>query len=104
MSRKRENTAFDCIQCHRPVPPCDNGSFRNHCPYCLYSRHLDEIPGDRMSDCFGLMEPIGLTYHSKKGYQLIHRCLVCGKLQKNIICQYDSVPDDADRLRRLMVL
>ena len=35
---------------------------RNHCPYCLWSRHLDlERSGDHMSACKRLMRPVGLA-------------------------------------------
>jgi len=37
---------------------------RDHCPYCLYSKHLDIFPGDRKNECKGLMKPIG--YMKKK--------------------------------------
>jgi len=33
---------------------------RNHCPYCLWSVHLDKTPGDRASLCRGGMEPIAI--------------------------------------------
>ena len=61
MSRKTENTAFVCQHCGRQVLPLTNGSFRDHCPFCLFSLHVDEQVGDRMSDCRGLMEPDPLS-------------------------------------------
>lgn len=83
MSRNTENTGFICEQCLTQVKPLTNGSFRNHCPNCLYSKHLDNKPGDRASQCHGLMSPIGIKYSSKKGYQIIHQCKKCGKTGKN---------------------
>lgn len=83
LSRKKENTAFQCEQCQAQINPVTNGSFRNHCPFCLHSKHLDHQPGDRASNCRGLMRPIGWDYSSKKGYQIIHQCNRCGKVQKN---------------------
>lgn len=65
------------------IKPLTNGSYRNHCPYCLYSLHLDQQPGDRESSCRGLMAPVGLDYSIKKGYQIIHKCIKCGKVGKN---------------------
>ncbi|MFD2044283.1 RNHCP domain-containing protein [Ornithinibacillus salinisoli] len=85
MSKKRLNNAFQCEQCGLLVKPLTNGSFRNHCPQCLYSKHLDEIPGDRSSICKGLMEPIEVVYHTKKGYQIVHKCISCGKIRRNIV-------------------
>ena len=55
------------------------GRYHNHCPRCLYSKHVDQqIPGDRASQCQGLMEPIAVI--NKKGkWRLRHHCLECGK-------------------------
>lgn len=94
MSRKAENTNFCCENCHAEVLPVTNGSYRNHCPYCLYSKHLDLMPGDRKSKCKGLMEPIGIDYSSKKGYQLIHQCMICRKIQKNKVAINTVQEDD----------
>ena len=50
--------SFTCRNCGHPVVPAGAGSdHRNHCPNCLCSVHLDIEPGDRESDCGGLMEP-----------------------------------------------
>lgn len=94
LSRKNENTAFQCEQCQAEISPVTNGSYRNHCPFCLYSKHLDHQPGDRLSNCHGLMCPIGWVYSSKKGYQIIHQCNGCGKVQKNKIAIDTSQEDD----------
>lgn len=48
MHKRKLNTAFICQNCKREVLPIPNGSYRNHCPFCLFSLHVDgEIPGDR---------------------------------------------------------
>lgn len=83
MKRRIENTAFQCENCDANIAPLTNGSFRNHCPVCLYSKHMDNFPGDRASECKGLMKPIGLDYSGKKGYQLIHQCTKCNKVGRN---------------------
>ena len=93
MSRKTENTGFICEHCGRMVALLTNGSYRNHCPGCLYSIHVDDMSGDRASGCFGLMHPIGVQYHSKKGYQIIHRCMICGEEKTN-----RTAPDDFEAL------
>lgn len=93
MGRQRENTCFICEKCGETIYPLTNGSYRNHCPFCLYSKHLDIFPGDRASKCHGLMEPVDLAYSSKKGYQLIHKCEDCGKIGKNKIA-LDTVQED----------
>lgn len=70
---------FKCGRCRTFVgPPVSGGSHRNHCPLCLYSRHVDrQTPGDRLSDCRSLMAPAG-TWFRRNGEQVIvHRCLGC---------------------------
>lgn len=53
--------SFTCRNCGYPVVPAGAGSdHRNHCPNCLCSVHLDIEPGDRESDCGGLMEPVAV--------------------------------------------
>ena len=93
MSRTTENTAFQCENCGAAVTPLNNGSFRNHCPECLYSKHLDNLPGDRASNCGGLMKPVAIDYSSKKGYQLIHECAVCHQISRNKVA-VDCVQED----------
>jgi hypothetical protein len=101
MNRKIENASFTCEFCTRNVHPSTNGSYRNHCPFCLYSKHVDVIPGDRASTCGGLMEPIGLKYRSGKGYQIVHKCIRCGVVTVNIIATDTVQPDDIDELAKL---
>lgn len=88
------NNAFACVHCGAEVPPLDNGSYRNHCPYCLYSLHLDINPGDRANECKGVLEPIGVAYNGKKGWVILHRCQRCGETRRNKAALDDSVSDD----------
>jgi DNA-directed RNA polymerase subunit RPC12/RpoP len=73
------DTPFICGHCGRRVGPLPSGGRnRNHCPYCLYSRHVDgERSGDRASSCKGMMEPIGLFERPNGEEVITHRCLVC---------------------------
>jgi hypothetical protein len=98
MSKKNENTGFVCEHCGKLVLPLTNGSYRNHCPFCLYSKHLDEHPGDRNSFCKGLMEPVHLIHHSKKGFQIIHRCLTCNEVRANKMAEGTVQPDVLEKL------
>ena len=100
MSRSDENTGFVCAQCGQSVQALTNGSYRNHCPSCLWSLHVDESPGDRASPCRGLMEPVGMT-KSKKHLQIVHRCLRCGALRRNRVADSTAQPDSIDALVRL---
>ncbi|MET7279083.1 RNHCP domain-containing protein [Kribbella sp. NPDC005582] len=97
MSRSTENTGFTCAHCAAGVSPLTNGSYRNHCPDCLYSLHVDITPGDRENPCGALMRPVQLEHHSAKGYMLVHECLTCGTRRRNRIA-----PDDLDQILILM--
>ncbi len=82
---------FTCKNCGNTVVPEGAGSdHRNHCPYCLFSLHLDEEPGDRASDCHGRMEPIGVWVRKNGEWALIHRCTTCGKLDSNRVAADDN--------------
>ncbi len=102
MSRKTENTGFICRHCGKEVLPLTDGSYRNHCPFCLYSLHVDITPGDRAYNCGGLMEPIKIIYNSKKGYQIIHRCQKCGFERSNKISEDPRQPDSIDAITAIM--
>jgi len=85
---------FVCGHCGRRVPTLPSGGrHRNHCPYCLYSRHVDDsTTGDRASACGALMEPLG-TFQRRNGeYALVHRCLGCGFERFNRIAADDDLP------------
>lgn len=100
MGRSAENTGFVCAHCSERVLPLTNGSYRNHCPTCLHSLHVDDVPGDRASVCHGLMEPIGLR-RSRKHMQIEHRCLRCGAVRPNRIAEATVQPDRFEALLRL---
>jgi len=80
---KHINTGFKCENCDTDVPPIVGGGCRNHCPYCLVSKHVDNIPGDRDCQCQALMDPIDVQYTSNKGYVIIHKCRKCGAIKNN---------------------
>ena len=88
------------MHCGARVVPVTNGSYRNHCPFCLWSLHVDNEPGDRASTCRAPMMPVGFR-HSKKGLQLIHECTGCGKRQPNVVAR-GTAQDDFDAVVRLM--
>jgi hypothetical protein len=83
------------------VLPLADGSYRNHCPFCLWSVHVDVVPGDRASDCDALMAPIGLEYRGGKGWQVVHRCVRCGAQRVNRVAGGCVQPDDIETLARL---
>lgn len=83
--------AFTCKVCGRLVTSGGAGTeHRNHCPYCLSSRHLDIEPGDREADCGGVMEPIAVWVRKNGEWAIIHRCRICGALSSNRIAADDN--------------
>ena len=89
----RTNHGFACEQCGAQVLPMQGG-FRNHCPVCLWSKHVDIVPGDRASDCGGLMQPVALESDAKRGWMLAHRCVRCGFTRRNRVAAGARQPDD----------
>ncbi len=88
---KNENNAFVCGNCGRGVLAAQSGTLnRNHCPECLWSRHVDLRTGDRMSVCRGMMEPIGIWVKKDEEWSLIHRCVKCGFIRANRIAGDDN--------------
>lgn len=83
--------SFTCRNCGWPIVSNGAGSnHRNHCPNCLCSLHVDETPGDRASNCGGIMEPIGVWVRSDGEWAIVHRCKHCGKLSSNRIAADDN--------------
>ncbi|MBA2368181.1 MAG: RNHCP domain-containing protein [Candidatus Protochlamydia sp.] len=79
-----------------------HGSYRNHCPFCLSSLHVDEkIPGDRKSSCQGIMKASQSRYTGKKGWQIVHVCLKCGQKKLNLIAEGDVQSDDWSKIIEL---
>jgi hypothetical protein len=57
---------------------------RNHCPNCLWSRHVDDdVPGDRDSDCGSSMEPLAIAVRGDGEWIVVHRCTGCDELHLN---------------------
>ena len=74
---RTNDNGFVCGHCGKTVEPLGFTS-RNHCPFCLWSLHVDENPGDRACSCGGQMEPISAEPDSRRGYIITHRCVRCG--------------------------
>lgn len=82
-TRRRED--FECLHCGASVR---GSGYTNHCPRCLWSRHVDLQPGDRLADCRGAMEPIGALAR-RDGVVVVQRCVECGHVWHN-----RGAPDD----------
>jgi len=85
------NEHFNCKVCGRlVVPEGASSQHRNHCPNCLSSLHVDNKPGDRQSDCGGIMEAVGVWVRKNDEWAIIHRCKRCGHLSSNRIAADDN--------------
>ena len=84
----KNDNFFICEHCNKEVKPL-NYTSRDHCPYCLYSKHVDINPGDRSNECKGLLRPIGIEKF-KNTYKIIYKCEKCGILHKNKIANDDD--------------
>jgi hypothetical protein len=101
---------FKCRNCRRFIgPPPSGGHHRNHCPFCLFSLHVDVSRGDRQSACGSRMAPIGYFQRPTNGeYMLVHRCLGCEFERFNRIAADDdfdlvlSLPEVPPRTSREM--
>ncbi len=84
---QRKIESFTCTNCNTSV--AGNG-YTNHCPECLYSKHVDINPGDPLAECGGLMAPV--AYFKKNGKEsLQHKCTKCGLIKNNKISINDKI-------------
>ena len=83
------NDPFVCSRCGEEVRPLSNGSIRNHCPRCLWSLHVDRVPGDRAESCLGPMRPYAVEGSVTRGWDILFRCERCGAERRN-----RAAPDD----------
>src|SRR2546428_9311022 len=83
--RERDGpSSFRCRHCGLEVPLDAPGTaHRNHCPNCLWSRHLDDAPGDRAADCGASMEPVAISVRGGGEWVLVHRCTWCDEVHLN---------------------
>ncbi len=78
---------FICENCGIKI---SGNGYTNHCPSCLYSKHVDINPGDRMSKCGGLMKPIEILQKNGK-FIILHKCEKCGFERKNKTSENDDI-------------
>ena len=75
----RTKEDFVCAHCGHEV---QGSGYTNHCPKCLWSKHVDVNPGDRAEPCGGMMEPVGVEIE-KGEHVILHRCQTCGHEKRN---------------------
>lgn len=83
---KRTIEDFVCEHCGETV--VGNG-FTNHCPQCLWSKHVDIDPGDRAAECGGMMRPVEVQKKGKE-YAIVQVCEKCGFTRVNKAQKEDS--------------
>jgi hypothetical protein len=88
MSFKKTVENFTCEHCGTEV--IGNG-YTNHCPKCLYSKHVDIDPGDRAASCGGMMVPTAIEGSTGSGYTVLQKCRSCGHERRNAIRPEDDV-------------
>ena len=93
--RHRRNEGFVCKHCGARVRPLVRGSSRNHCPGCLWSKHVDAVCGDRSAGCGGMMRPVAVVQDAGRGWLIVHRCTLCGKVSRNKSALNDPVQPDS---------
>ena len=93
----KNDDGFICVHCGKEVRPLKYTS-RNHCPFCLWSLHVDVNPGDRANPCGGPLEPVSAVPDAKRGYIIIHRCQKCGELRRNKAAHEAKIQPDSMKL------
>ena len=80
---------FTCAHCGTHV---QGNGYTNHCPNCLWSRHVDNNPGDRAANCGGMMSPIAVE---QLGHDFIitHKCTTCGKIMRQRAAENDNMDE-----------
>ncbi len=84
------NESFICAHCGHQNEPAPK-TCRNHCQKCLCSLHVDrDTPGDRLSECGGLLKPVGIEVQGSEMQSILFQCEKCGKMGKNKIAEDDD--------------
>jgi len=77
MNRKKFQKRVENFICDHCGFFIEGSGYTDHCPKCLWSKHLDINPGDRYADCKGMMEPIGVEIKNGE-YTIYYKCQKCG--------------------------
>ena len=93
----KRDESFVCENCGKKVDKLVYSS-RDHCPYCLCSKNVDKLSGDRAEDCKGILRPVQ-TIPTKNGFDIVYKCDKCNEVRKN----KSAEDDDVDLLIRLTV-
>jgi len=83
--KKKED--FVCENCGNQIK---GTGYTNHCPKCLWSKHVDINPGDRENVCEGLMKPIRVEMKGRR-HIIVLKCVKCGLEKRNKTAEEDDV-------------
>ncbi|MEM0200796.1 MAG: RNHCP domain-containing protein [Candidatus Micrarchaeaceae archaeon] len=84
-----------CYNCNFNVK--GNG-YTDHCPNCLYGKHVDINPGDRKNTCKGNLKPTSTLY--KNGSIIIfYKCSKCNAIKKF----KEAKEDNRELLEQLLI-
>lgn len=89
MSKKFQKKIEDFV-CEKCGENIKGNGYTNHCPKCLWSKHVDVNPGDRASDCGGLMKPIRIEMDGQETI-IVHECVKCRHIKRNKKADDDNI-------------
>ncbi len=76
---------FVCNHCGAEV---EGNGYTDHCPTCLWSKHVDVNPGDRKAQCGGKMKPTRVI-KGRTNSSIEYKCMKCGVEKKVKAAQQD---------------
>lgn len=88
---------FICDNCNQKVLPLKYTA-RDHCPFCLSSKHVDINPGDRACTCKGLLKPIQIEKGKKDTLKIVYCCTKCNMIKRNKM----AIDDNYDKILEIM--
>lgn len=101
MNEKKKFTMIDekfiCEVCGKEVSKL-NYTARDHCSFCLSSKHVDINPGDRASSCLGTLVPISIEKGNKDKYKIVYKCNRCGMIKRNVM----AIDDNFEKVLEIM--
>ncbi len=95
-SKKKFQRKIEDFQCEKCDFSVKGNGFTDHCPKCLWGKHVDINPGDREEKCGGAMRPVSVE-KTNRGFDIIYRCERCLKITRN----KSAKDDDFDVLVRI---
>ncbi len=96
MFMKKFQRKIEDFVCEKCGTKTKGDGYTNHCPKCLWSKHVDINPGDRLEKCGGMMEPIGIENKSDIFY-VVQKCEKCEHQRRNKLVEGDNF-DEAIKL------